>query len=98
MSERQHKGKSQESLADWVVRTTPGAQQIKPSMPTKLPAPLKQHSRFVTLQEWAATMFGDAAPHYNTLLRWVHERRIQPQPKKMGRRFWLVRDAEYRGD
>lgn len=50
--------------------------------------------RYVTLPEWAAMMFSKV-PHQNTLLRWVHEGRIQPQPKKIGR-AWRVRPtAEY---
>ncbi len=54
-------------------------------------------ARYVTLAEWAASMFSKV-PHTNTLLRWVHEGRIQPQPKKIGR-AWRVRpNAEYVGD
>jgi predicted site-specific integrase-resolvase len=50
--------------------------------------------RYVTLPEWAATMFSKV-PHQNTLLKWVHEGRIQPQPRKIGR-AWLVKpSAEY---
>ncbi|WGG52597.1 excisionase [Rugamonas sp. DEMB1] len=38
------------------------------------------------------------APHPNTLLRWVHEGRIQPQPRRIGRTWWVTPAADYRGD
>lgn len=53
--------------------------------------------RYVTLTEWAAAMFSKV-PHNNTLLRWVHEGRIQPQPKKIGRAWRVKPSAEYVGD
>ena len=53
--------------------------------------------RFITLREWAETMFSKV-PHENTLLRWAREGRIQPQPKKIGKRWQVTPTAEYRGD
>lgn len=53
--------------------------------------------RYVTLTEWATAMFSKV-PHNNTLLRWVHEGRIQPQPKKVGREWWVRPTAEYVSD
>jgi len=53
--------------------------------------------RFITLTEWASMMFSKV-PHNNTLLRWVHEGRIQPQPKKIGRMYRVARNAEYMAD
>lgn len=50
--------------------------------------------RYVTLAEWAELMFSKV-PHTNTLLRWVHEGRIQPQPKKIGRAWRVKPNAEY---
>jgi hypothetical protein len=47
--------------------------------------------RYITLQEWAVANFSKP-PHNNTLLRWVHEGRIQPQPEKIGR-VWRVKPA-----
>lgn len=32
-------------------------------------------------------------PHTNTLLRWVHDGRIQPQPKKVGKAWQVTRDT-----
>jgi hypothetical protein len=37
-------------------------------------------------------------PHENTLLRWVHDGRIQPQPKKIGKSWQVKRDAQYVAD
>lgn len=54
-------------------------------------------SKFVTLAEWAKMMFSKP-PHPQTLLRWVHEGRIQPQPKKLGKYWHVARIAEYVGD
>jgi hypothetical protein len=54
----------------------------------------KIQSRYVTLQEWAATMFSKP-PHQNTLLRWVNDGHIQPQPQKIGRKWQVKRDARY---
>jgi hypothetical protein len=50
--------------------------------------------RYVTLQEWAASMFSQV-PHTNTLLRWVHDGHIQPAPEKIGRKWQVKRDARY---
>jgi predicted site-specific integrase-resolvase len=54
-------------------------------------------SRYITLKEWAAMMFSKV-PHENTLLRWVHDGRIQPQPRKIGRIWQVKRDAQYVSD
>lgn len=56
------------------------------------------HPRWVSLREWAKSVYGDSKPHINTLLKWVHDGRIQPQPEKHGK-SWRVRPhAEYKGD
>nr|WP_315249224.1 excisionase [uncultured Duganella sp.] len=52
-------------------------------------------ARFITLQEWAELNFSKV-PHNNTLLRWVNEGHIQPQPEKIGRIWRVKRDAVYR--
>lgn len=54
-------------------------------------------SRYVTLQEWAGLMFSKI-PHNNTLLRWVHDGRIQPQPEKIGKHWQVKREARYVAD
>lgn len=54
--------------------------------------------RWISLRDWAKKEYGDAMPHINTLLKWVHTGRIQPQPEKHGA-LWRVRPyAEYRAD
>lgn len=50
--------------------------------------------RYITLNEWATSQFSKV-PHYNTLIRWVHDGRIQPQPKKIGRAWQVRPNAEY---
>ncbi len=54
----------------------------------------KIQSRYITLQEWAAMMFSKK-PHKNTLIRWVRDGHIQPQPQKIGRAWQVKRDARY---
>jgi hypothetical protein len=54
--------------------------------------------KLVPLSEWAIAMFGQHAPHINTLLRWTNEGRITPQPKKCGRAWFVPLHAEYLGD
>jgi hypothetical protein len=98
--------KPKESLADWVSRTTPGlADNVRP-LPSdhgtrwrnqpKLPTDQTvKHPKYVPLVVWAQLMFGEYSPHINTLRSWVHDGRIQPQPKKMGRHWFVKVDAEY---
>jgi hypothetical protein len=54
--------------------------------------------KWIPVRQWAEQTYGDAKPHINTLLRWIHDGRIQPQPEKHGR-GWRVRPfAEYKAD
>ena len=53
-------------------------------------------SRYVTLHEWAGMMFSKI-PHQNTLLRWVRDGHIYPQPEKVGKAWQVKRDAKYVG-
>lgn len=84
-----------EHLAEWVKRTMPSATAAALSPP---PAP-QQISRagpkFMLLAEWAKAVFGEQAPHKNTLRRWVHEGRIQPPARKIGGRWWVTPAADY---
>ncbi|MGE5650105.1 excisionase [Noviherbaspirillum sp. UKPF54] len=51
----------------------------------------------LTLQAWAEQVFGEYAPRYSTLRKWVLEGLISPPPQKDGW-IWLVEaDAEYKG-
>lgn len=51
--------------------------------------------RLIPLSEWAVEVFGKHKPHVNTLHRWVHDGKIRPQPKKVGRTFFVEPSAEY---
>lgn len=94
----QTRAKPKESLVDWVVRATP-ALQPAPAKLTRPPANVANGSpRYIPLTIWAELLFGEHGPHYNTLLRWAHEGRIQPQAKKIGRKWFVVPNAEYVGD
>lgn len=53
--------------------------------------------KWITLKEWAESMFGEKQPHNNTLLNWVHEGRITPEPKKMGKSWFVRPNAEHSG-
>lgn len=97
-SRRAKAAKPKESLVDWVLRTTPAPAPIvkKPIRPAAQPTP--GAPRYVPLNVWAEQVFGDHSPHYNTLLRWAHDGRIQPQARKIGRKWWVVPHAEYVAD
>jgi hypothetical protein len=66
----------------------------RPSAPATAPAQAIP-PRLVPLAVWAGIVFGDHAPHKNTLLRWVHDGRIQPRARKIGRIWWVTPNAEY---
>ena len=52
-------------------------------------------AKMMKIRDWAGLVFKEA-PHYNTLVRWVKNGLIYPQPKRIGK-YWFVRsDAEYR--
>jgi len=51
--------------------------------------------RLIPVSEWAALVFGEHKPHPSTLLRWVHDGRIKPQPKKIGRAYFVDPAADY---
>ena len=53
-------------------------------------------ARLIPVSEWAVEVFGEKhRPHANTLLRWVHDGRIRPHPKKVGRTYFVEPSAEY---
>lgn len=55
-------------------------------------------AKLVRIRDWAKIVFGEKPPHPNTLHRWTHDGRIFPQPKKVGRNWYVNPNAEYRGD
>lgn len=69
----------------------------RPAAPAITPAQAVQ-PRLVPLAVWAAMVFGERAPHSNTLLRWAHDGRFQPPARKIARAWWVSPNAEYIGD
>lgn len=90
---------SRETLAEWVARGDRPPVKTKRKSAAKLaPSSASAPPRLVPIAVWASMVFGDHAPHANTLRRWIHDGRIHPRAKKIGRIWWVVPDAEYVGD
>jgi hypothetical protein len=51
--------------------------------------------KLITLDQWAAQTYGDAAPNLNTLRRWARDARIYPTPQKHGRAYFVDPAAKY---
>lgn len=51
--------------------------------------------RLITLEAWAEAVFGEAAPHVQTLRRWARESRIHPAPRRHGRAYFVEPGAQY---
>lgn len=51
--------------------------------------------KLLTLEEWAAKVFGDHPPHIATLRRWARESRIFPAPQLHGRSYYVLATARY---
>jgi len=100
---RKKPAKPKESLVDWVLKNRA---ELDAKGPARTPSP-PSHSmhllpedmiglpRYIPLEVWGELLLGEHAPHYNTLLRWVHDGFIQPQPIKIGRRWCVRKDAAY---
>ncbi|MCC8396323.1 hypothetical protein LJ656_27410 [Paraburkholderia sp. MMS20-SJTR3] len=54
-----------------------------------------KNPKLIPLEVWAREMFGELAPHRNTLLNWRRNARIWPLPIKVGGRYFVSPDAEY---
>lgn len=54
--------------------------------------------KWIPLKVWAKRIYGDFAPHKNTLLRWANDGHIQPQPAKQGKKWFFHPNAQYKGD
>ena len=48
----------------------------------------------ITLEAWAERQF-DPVPTIATLLAWARKRRIQPEPVKVGRAWYVEEHAQY---
>jgi hypothetical protein len=49
----------------------------------------------LTLQSWAAAVYGEAAPAAATLRRWARDGLICPAPEKHGRSYFVQPNARY---
>jgi hypothetical protein len=52
-------------------------------------------SKLITLEAWAAQVYGEAAPGLPTLRRWARLARISPRPIKHGRTYFVAPTAVY---
>ncbi|PFH29078.1 excisionase [Burkholderia sp. JKS000303] len=52
-------------------------------------------AQLIPIATWAERVFGEHAPHRNTLLNWIHAGRIHPSPRKIGRGYFCQPEAEY---
>ncbi len=95
--------KEKESLVDWVLKNrskTQGQRAARTPAPPRdsmhlLPEDTIGLPRYIPLEVWAHLLLGEHAPHINTLRRWVHDGRIQPQPVKIGKSWCVRKDAAY---
>lgn len=51
----------------------------------------------ITLEEWAKRRY-DKPPSILTLRRWAREEKIFPHPKKEGRTYYVLPNAQYVSD
>ncbi len=51
--------------------------------------------KLVTLEQWGAAVYGDAAPTIATLRTWARDGKIYPAPRKHGRAYFVAPDACY---
>lgn len=51
--------------------------------------------KLLTLEEWAASVFGAHPPHIATLRRWARESLIFPAPQLLGRSYYVLSTARY---
>ncbi|POR52813.1 excisionase-like protein [Paraburkholderia eburnea] len=52
-------------------------------------------AELIPVKTWAERVFGDEAPHRNTLRSWVTMGKISPQPIQVGRRYFVEPSARY---
>ncbi|MGS0982087.1 excisionase [Burkholderia glumae] len=90
------------ALVERVIRDLESGQtKVRPTT-EKAPRPTtpkeaapKDMPKLIPLHVWAEQMFGEHAPHQNTLRNWVRSGRILPVPIKVGRSYFVRPDAEY---
>jgi predicted site-specific integrase-resolvase len=52
--------------------------------------------KLVPIKQWARSIFGENAPHQNTLQRWANNGNISPRATKVGKNWFVKPDAEYK--
>lgn len=88
-----------QTLVEWLETSMPNKPPPPPEPPSVKTGTVESGMpRWVPLRVWATLLFGEYAPHYNTLLRWVHDGRIVPAAKKVGRRWFVQPSAQYISD
>jgi len=90
------------ALVDWVRQNRAEMQAKAPARPPPssnsmhlLPEDTIGLPRYLPLLVWGELLLGEHAPGENTLRRWVHDGRIQPQPVKIGKSWCVRKDAAY---
>lgn len=69
--------------------------QLQAIPPSESETPARRMPKLVPIAVWAEMVFGEYAPHRNTLRSWVQNGKILPLPVKVGRRFFCSPDARY---
>lgn len=95
--------KEKGTLVEWVLKNRAEMQSqraVQAPVPPYgsmhlLPEDMIGLPRFIPLTFWIALLLGEHAPHPNTVLRWVREGRIYPQPIKVGKTWNVRKDAAY---
>jgi len=57
--------------------------------------PGRRMPKLIPVAVWAEMVFGDYAPHPNTLRSWVRNGKILPVPVKVGHRYFCSPEARY---
>ena len=90
------------SLVDWLRSNRAEMQAKVPARPPPpsnsmhlLPEDTVALPRYLPLAVWGELLLGEHSPGENTLRRWVHDGRIQPQPVKIGKSWCVRKDAAY---
>ena len=55
-------------------------------------------AQLISLEDWAASVYGGKAPSLYTLRRWARDGNIQPKPEKHGRTYFVVSGASYKAN
>lgn len=76
-------------------RHTAGAMKAEASNGDFNPPVKELVPKLVPLEVWAEQLFGEYAPHRNTLLNWRRNGRILPVPIKCGSRYFVEPTAVY---